>query len=493
MKRKKLTIDIHAINLRLSTLKIIDSRDQEISFRIERIFPRLWKYQKSELETLIDGSAKSDLRISTSTARWFIRDIVKNPFFIIKTLWNSYRLILDSSREVYLPLHITTNQLCDKVWISRSVIKKGIIPINLDESLEYDRLRNPGSFKLLVTFAEDKSGMTSHDLFEPESYDLYSPSINNSSGYSTDYEIFENARVKHGKIATQHNKLIQVSNRRFELVRRSPGWIEAKDEQFRIFKPHLNIGEVDQAIFFGSNLNWFHFIVECLTRFIPIPLDLVKGTPIVLEFGTHNNIQQICEILTDVPPILLKPGEEISVKKLIVGRESGVLDSIDTKTRKVQLNAIRERVLSSCSDLVQAPVQKIYLRRPLRLFRPLQNEKQIVEMLSKQGFVSIYPEKESIQKLLELLTSAEVVVVESGAAMTNLMFANKAVKVLELNPGDGGYGFWQRFLEIFEIDSIGIVGKKQFLGPKGPAVDGYRIPVAKVKRALGEMLAKDEL
>jgi hypothetical protein len=491
MSQEKLTIHIHARNLKLSALRIIDNEEQEIPFKKKRILPRLWKYQRSELETLIDGPAKSNLRISASTARWFIRDAVKNPLFILSSLMNSYQLILEKSGRFSLPLRITTIWHSDKIWISRNVIRNGIAPTNLDESLEYDRLRNPGNYNLLVTFAENETGIASYELFERESYELYAPGISESNVYFTDYEIFEDARVKHGKIATQQAKLIQISNRRFELVRRSPGWVESKGERFQILKPHSNVGVVNQAIFFGSSLNWFHFIVECLTRFVPIPLDLVRGTPVILESGAHDNIRQLCVLLTGVPPIVLKPGEEISVRKMIIGREFGVLDSIDTKTRKVQLIAIRERVLSSCSEIGQAPVQRIYLRRPLRLFRPLQNEKKIVEMLSRQGFVSIFPEKESIQRLVQLLNSAEVVVVESGAAMTNLMFANKAVKVLELNPGDGGFGFWHRFLEIFEIESTGIVGNRQILGRKGLAVDGYRIPIEKIELALSEMLAKD--
>ena len=66
---------------------------------------------------------------------------------------------------------------------------------------------------------------------------------------------------------------------------------------------------------------------------------------------------------------------------------------------------------------------------------------------------------------------------ESGAAMTNLMFAPKGLKVIELNPGDGGYGFWESFLEPFELFHSGLVGQRQNIGKKGFASDGFRINV----------------
>ena len=487
MNQEKMIIEVHAQNLNITTLRIIDNIEREITFRIRRILPRLWRHQRSELATLIDGSDKSELRISTSTARWMLRDLIKNPSFIFSSLTNSYRLILEESENLSFPLHISTNQDSDKIWISRNAVKSGVSPTNLDESLEYDRLRNPKNYNLLVSFVEIRNQRGTYELFEPESYGLLTPNINDSETYFTDYEIFTDARVKHGKIATQQDKIIQISNRRFELVRRTPGWLEPKGERFQVFKPHLNVGVVDQAIFFGSNLNWFHFIVECLTRFVPIPLDLAKGTPIILESSAHSNIRKLCELLTGIPPIVLKPGEELSVNRLIVGRESGVLDSIDASTRKTQLTDIRERVLSSSSAFIKDPIHRIYLRRPPRLFRPLQNEEKIVRMLSKQGFVSIYPEKESFQPLIEILNSAEMVVVESGAAMTNLMFANKNLKVIELNPGRGsGFGFWGRFLDIFAIRSAGVEGKRQMLGFKGLAIDGYRIPIRELKMRLNE-------
>lgn len=478
-------VDIFSTHPLLTSIKVHDNFGNEMKFDVKRILPRLVRYQRLELETLIDGSEKNDLRISTNTFRWFARDLIKNPKFIFFTLKNTYRLTFKEDAALELPLHMSINEITDGIWISRNAVKCGISPTNLDESLEYDRLRNPGRYKLLVPFAKFEKSQISYEIFERTQFGIHSSQGAGLEKYVTDYDTFVDARVIHGKIAVQDNKVIQISNKRFELVRRSPGWIEVKGNKFQIFKPHASKGVVEEAIFFGSNLNWFHFIVECLTRFITIPVELVRGTPVILESSAHVNIRRICELLTSVSPIILKPGEEILVKKLIVGRESGVVDTIDAVTRKAQLLAIRNRILDLYPHPNVVPNLKIYLRRPPRLFRPLQNERSIVKMLDKHGFISIYPENEEIDNLIDTLYRAEIVVVESGAAMTNLIFAHENLKVVELNPGEG-FGFWGRFLRIFDIQSSGIVGKKQIIGFKGLAIDGYRIPVREMKRKIRE-------
>jgi hypothetical protein len=483
-------IEVHAPRMKMASLRIFDNAGREIEFTTKKIIPNLWQYQKLELETLIDGSDKQNLRISTSTARWLLRDLIKNPLFILSTLRSSFRLRIHMAEKHTFPLHISVIGNPGPIWISRNAVKGGIAPINLDESLEYDRLRNPRQYDLLIPFALIEREQGAHNLFEQTQFGLLHPQNTKSESYFTDYEILDDTRVVHGKLAIQGDKIVQISNRRFELIRRSPGWLETKGDKFQIFKPFANIGELESAIFFGSNLNWFHFIVECVTRFVAIPLDLANGTPIILESSAHNNIRQLCELLTSVPPIILRPGEEVTVRRLIIGRESGVVDTIDAGTRRAQLVEIRKRILDSHTGIEDYTSGRIYLRRPPRLFRPLQNEKKVVRLLSKYGFISVYPENESIYGLIRRLNSAEIVVVESGAAMTNLMFAKKDLKVLELNPGDGGFGFWGRFLDIFAIKSAGIVGKRQVIGARGVAIDGYRIPLKKIEKVITEMLSK---
>jgi hypothetical protein len=483
---KKIIIDIHFPQFKFTSLILKDNLEKEISYSVKRIIPRFWRYQRSELETLMDGSAKEDLWISTSVARWLLRDFLKNPSFVFSALKSTYRLILDLHEDLVFPVHISTGKNSDEIWISRNSVKSGVAPVTLDESLEYDRLRNPKRFSLLVLFVKNSRQVATHDLFEPTQFGLLSPKVTEQETYLTDYEILEHVRVIHGKLAVQNDKIIQISNQRFELIPRSPAWVESKDDWFQIFRPHTNAGEIDQAIFFGSNLNLFHFIVESVTRFVAIPHDLTQGTPIILESSVHTNIRQLCELLTSVPPIILKPGEEIAVRKLIVGIESGVVDPIDPIPRAMELISIRNRVLKMQPRVDREPKLRVYLRRPSRLFRPLQNEKRIVRLLSRHGFISVYPEKVCINNLIQLLASAEFVVVESGAAITNLMFAGEDVKVLELHPGTAGIDFWGRFLDIFGIQNMTIVGKKQIIGFKGLAIDGYRVKVKEIEKRLQE-------
>ncbi len=472
-----MTLDVMFNRSSPNDIELLGASGRVLKFRTESIPPRVFRYQRAELLTLIDNSSEQDLRISTRLLRWVARDALKHPNFLIKSLIKTKRLKIEEISIQDLPIKVISKEKNLKIWVSRHSIKYGVTPSNLDESLEYDRLRNPDQFDFLVRFTSNDINLQDYKLYRDQSYDFYFANHVDGEVFGIDYEKIKNAEVLHGRIALSREKILQISNLRKEIIRREPRYIDASKNKIRVlnsFSEHPFLGE---AIFLGSNLNWFHFIVECLTRYVAIPE--VKGLPIILERGVHKNIVEICQILTKIDPILIGPLESVSVGNLYLGREYGVKDAIDSTPRSNLLLELRAMVMKELvkEEVTKTPKINLYFRRRSFLFRPLQNEKEIAKILDKQNFVSIYPEDLGILELIELLQNAGTVVVESGAAMTNLMFAPKGLKVIELNPGDGGYGFWERFLEPFELFHSGLVGRRQNIGKKGFASDGFRINV----------------
>jgi capsular polysaccharide biosynthesis protein len=64
--------------------------------------------------------------------------------------------------------------------------------------------------------------------------------------------------------------------------------------------------------------------------------------------------------------------------------------------------------------------------------RKITNEDQVMEVLSKYGFLKVGLEFLSVAEQVELFSSAEVVIGAHGAGLTNLTFCNPGTKVLEL-------------------------------------------------------------
>jgi capsular polysaccharide biosynthesis protein len=179
--------------------------------------------------------------------------------------------------------------------------------------------------------------------------------------------------------------------------------------------------------------------------------------------------------MSGVSPIQLSIGESIVVENLIVVREYGVDDPIDPIQRSQILIEFRKQLLAKVDLGEVGDCRKIYLRRSRNLYRPLQNEDQVAQALHNNGFISIYPESYNLDTFMKIIQNTEYVVAESGAAITNLMFARPGTKFLEILPAIALVDFWENFVGIFGIEYSVIQGKTKRLGPKGYAYDGYRI------------------
>jgi hypothetical protein len=482
----KLNLDITLMGDPIDEIHIVNIRGEKVEFCWEYKIPRLFRYQRLELETLINNSPKQDLRISTKIIRWLLRDLIKHPKFIIHSVFNTKRIITDAVSLEDLPLRVALRNNQQELWVSRNSIKAGIFPSNLDESLEYDRLRNPSQFKILV---RDAYSRLDFRPFRNTNYTFHFPEQSKNMKFGVEYEVFENAEVLHGRFALCSNNILQISNTRKEIIRRSPGYIESHGDTTRVLNAFGASQVLEKGVFFGSNLNWFHFIVECLTRYMAIPEIESKGTPILLESGVHPNIIEICRVLSKTEPVLIGPFDRVEVKKLFLCREFGVDDSIDSSPRSELLHGIRKRLLEALPPTQKPKMvdNNYFLRRKANLFRPLQNEKQLLKNLKKLNFRSVYPEDLSLFELLDLMNGANLVLIESGAAMTNLMFAPSWVKVIEINPGDGGYGFWGSFLDQFGLEYSGLVGHRRVFGAKGICSDGYAVALSELRKLIISM------
>jgi capsular polysaccharide biosynthesis protein len=441
------------------------------------IFPKLLTYQSQELVTLIDKSLEEDLLISKRRIRWLIRDILKHPKFILISFFNTRRFTFTELSLADLPIKIELDDGDSGVWVSRYSIRSGIFPSNLDESLEYDRLRNPRQFRALVVNSQSGSEFESTKLYRNSNYSFFSGPANDSQGFRVEHERFGDSEILHGRIAISGNRILQVSNVRKELIRREPMYLKDQGERLATLNTFRDLSKIEDAVFFGSNLNWFHFIVECLTRYTAIPQDLSIGTPVVLEKGVHANIVELCRILSTTAPILVGACERLPVKNLLLCRELMVENPLDSKPRIPALLSIRKRVLSELepSIISDQPNEIYFFRRRSKLFRPLQNEKKLIELLQPLGVKFIFPEDCTLIDLIELLFHTKLIIIESGAAITNLMFAPEGITVIELTPPAGEFGFWESFLTPFGVKYFGVVGKKKRVGRKGIASDGYSI------------------
>jgi capsular polysaccharide biosynthesis protein len=75
---------------------------------------------------------------------------------------------------------------------------------------------------------------------------------------------------------------------------------------------------------------------------------------------------------------------------------------------------------------------RVYISRNLGSNRRIVNEDEVLELLNKLGFITVYFEKMSMLEKVALMSRAEVVIGVCGAGLTNLVLANPGTKVIEI-------------------------------------------------------------
>lgn len=481
-----ITLDVTLNSCDLQDLVLLDKNNNSINFSAHRIFPRFYRYQKLELITN-DDLAHAPNRLNRSVTRWLIRDGIKNFSFIFHSLSNTYRLIIDEDDNFEFPLTVKDDGI--RPWVARSCIAKGIRPTILNEFLEMYRSRNPFDFGLLVRDAYSRDVVKKFKLYESKNFQFDYENDLNPSNFQLTYSLYENSKVLHGRLAINNDKILQLSNKRLELSKKSPTFVEETANGYRVLGAHYSAPSLKRAIFLGNDYNLYHFLVECLLRLMAVPELEYTGIPLVMEKGTHPNLVEFARLLTGVEPVLLSPSESVEISELILCREHGVKDPIKVLERIEFLPELSKRIVNkTIRKLDSSYASKIFFRRKKRLSRPLQNENEIYHLLEGLGFLSCYPEDLTATEIVNLMQNCQVLVAEGGAALTNLMFMKPDSKLVQLIPAIGDFSMWKDYSSIFKIEYHQIIGTKKWIGRNGIAFDGYEIDCQEIINTIKNLL-----
>ncbi|WP_043388328.1 glycosyltransferase family 61 protein, partial [Methylobacterium sp. UNCCL110] len=93
--------------------------------------------------------------------------------------------------------------------------------------------------------------------------------------------------------------------------------------------------------------------------------------------------------------------------------------------------AVLERLAARGVDL-RPSGRKIVLSRQGFAQRQLLNEAEIIDVLKRQGFEVVYPEKLSFAEQVALYHTADTIVGSASSALTNCIFCNPASRVIAL-------------------------------------------------------------
>ena len=238
--------------------------------------------------------------------------------------------------------------------------------------------------------------------------------------------------------------------------------------------------------------NWFHFIVETLPRTlraaeadkssscILIQHDLPVAGRQVLRALTHRELIELGNRTVHVGKLYVAVGTSSAMESSFLGNPVGEFNV-------ESLVKTREKLLAVYPTVATRGRRVFMLRNSAN--RRITNLQQLRRILLRHGFDSVDMSKLSLQKQIETMQQAEIVVAQGGAGITNLMFAHPGTRVICLvGPSGRDVSFWSNYLNVFGISSSFLLGRPRKCNQEPGIHDDYSIDPVKLKESLSRLV-----
>ncbi|WP_047150863.1 glycosyltransferase family 61 protein [Aneurinibacillus tyrosinisolvens] len=223
--------------------------------------------------------------------------------------------------------------------------------------------------------------------------------------------------------------------------------------------------------------NYFHWLIECLTKVLMISqFKEFEGVPLLIGRNLNKNyINALEKIVNNRFPIFqLEDGSVYDIKRLIYPSDlSRILDRYNGKMTpdtdivlsREWLQLIRQELLRGKGSLnYKQKGRKLYLTRRGGTYRKVLNEHEIELELLKDGFEIVDLNSCSFDFQLEIFNQADLIVAPTGATVTNMLFVppnTKFVVFVSEHPGNNLY-IWEQLADICSVDLTYCFGERAF-------------------------------
>ncbi|MEM7593606.1 MAG: tetratricopeptide repeat protein [Cyanobacteria bacterium P01_A01_bin.83] len=177
---------------------------------------------------------------------------------------------------------------------------------------------------------------------------------------------------------------------------------------------------------------YYHWMFDILPR-----LELLRLSEIELkdiDWFVVNSLskpfQKETLSLLGIPPEKIIESDRqthLQATELIVPSFPGYLDWVSPGTIKF----LRQSFMSQVS-MANTGGQKIYISRARAKNRHLVNESEVSELLTEQGFKTVFLEELSVLEQVAIFINAKIIVTPHGSGLTNLVFCAPNTKIVEL-------------------------------------------------------------
>jgi capsular polysaccharide biosynthesis protein len=429
-----------------------------------------------------------------------------------------------------------------RILVGRDVARLGFIPTKLDQSLEYEFLRNFKSYECVLSWGtiekNDSTWPTSRSIaasdiatmhgslfsefseaprYHPYAIEknlikgpfscLSERELRNVSGsiskeYLNNWSILKivNGTVTHGSVVSDNENIYLLDQSRPPLSLKEGGkWpallLSVNNSNAIYLLPAKSQWCDGPAIFIGGTNNWMHFILEDIPRiFLAKAVGLEANIPIIYKGPIDEKILTAARIYSGRRIIEVSDFSEIKLPNLYVFNFDNPLpDTSRGNVEKAQVLVNRHILEDAQSSWVQlskagdksSPI-RIFIRRERGLFRPLINANRLSMKLRKDfGFQDMYLGQATLDEIIQVFSKAEFVIGEYGAGLGNVIFLQSDAKVIEIRgPFETLAIEYATLMTSLGISHRVILGKRRIISRYGIARGPYRVTYRALRKLI---------
>lgn len=230
----------------------------------------------------------------------------------------------------------------------------------------------------------------------------------------------------YGMVVSKNKHMLKDTSHTFETHwhRYTPAIMSMKEDRALIAREMAATMDIDDAIFFGNNKNYYHYICEDIPRLLLLEEKLGTGNrPILVRHDLSAWQENLLVKLNFDSSRWRAVNFNMPLNFRHVTTVS--LLSRDLVAHPAAIELVRRKLLGPKIGAESAPGKRFYLKRGTRRDRGTQflNEDIIERRLQSAGFISVTPGSMSMDEQMTLFADAEIIAGAGGAALTNLVFA----------------------------------------------------------------------
>jgi len=198
----------------------------------------------------------------------------------------------------------------------------------------------------------------------------------------------------------------------------------------RFFKKKLIINEDCLCFTDTWSIGYFHWLLDALPRLLTAE-ELINKTTVILPIAYQKKDYIISSLkIFNVKNIRWVENDEVlSIKKLIIPPHIAPSGTYDPRLTTELIKKIKNYYRNNGKKVLG---DKIYLSRAKAGKRHIKNEEEILPIMTRYGFKTIYLEDYLWEDQVSICQNARYLISNHGAGLTNLIFMDTGGKILEL-------------------------------------------------------------